>query len=95
MILMRTDGNTVNKSDLEWCADTLLKLRSSTNEEKLYPPGRVLYLQPANSHVQLREIPQSRFADLRLHPRMLDVTRHVPSLYESLLEQIYLQTKIS
>ena len=33
-------------------------------------------------------VPQSCFQDLRLHARMLDISRHVPSAYETLLERM-------
>jgi hypothetical protein len=90
-IRMRTEGavDKMDPQDLQWCADTMGKLRESLTAERMYPPGRTLFVKRgADSIVSLREVSRARFTDLRLHPRMLDVSRHVPSLYESLLQEI-------
>jgi Lipase (class 3) len=45
-ILIRTDGRLkdMDERDLEWCSETMQGLRESMVGEKLYPPGRLLYL---------------------------------------------------
>ena len=88
LIRIRTDG-TVDKmdiQDLRWCADTMQRLRESLTGELMYPPGRTLFIKRGtDKSVSLQDVSRSKFTDLRLHSRMLDVSRHVPSLYESLL----------
>lgn len=90
-ILIRTDKSVdkMDDDDVQWCAQTMGKLRESLTGERMYPPGRTLFIkrEPDNS-VSLLDVARSRFSDLRLHPRMLDLSKHVPSLYESLLQEI-------
>jgi pimeloyl-ACP methyl ester carboxylesterase len=45
-ILIRTDGRIkdMDERDLEWCSETMQGLRESMVGEKLYPPGRLLFL---------------------------------------------------
>lgn len=88
LIRMRTDGTVeeMDLQDLRWCADTMQKLRESLTGELMYPPGRILFIKRGTDNsVILRDVSRSKFTDLRLHSRMLDVSRHVPILYESLL----------
>jgi hypothetical protein len=91
MVLMRTDGavDRMEARDVRWCARTMEKLRESFTGERMYPPGRILFIKRHDDTIaSIREVSPERFADLRLHPRMLDVSRHVPSLYESLLQEV-------
>jgi len=94
LIALRTDGplQDIVCQDLDWCMDTMKKLRVHMKGEQLFPPGRILYMKRTVSaasgkpSITLRQVPPTHFQDLRLHPRMLDISRHVPSLYESLLQ---------
>jgi hypothetical protein len=100
-VLMRTNAelHEMDDKDLEWCLQTMEKLRMDMNAEKLYPPGRVLVLQGASSlilskhkrtenRLRLREVSHSYFQDLVVGPRMLDLSRHIPSMYVSALRQL-------
>ena len=95
MVMMRTDEQPedLDKKDLDWCYQTFMRLKEKLTGEKLFPPGRILYMkrEAANKLPSLSELPTSRFSDLRLHPRMLDVSRHVPSVYESLLQEMWVK----
>ena len=89
-ILMRTDGRLedMDERDLVWCSSTMQELRRSMKGEKLYPPGRLLYLSKPDKrqrHVYAREVPTHFFQDLVIGPRMFDLSRHVPRLYETRL----------
>ena len=91
MILIRSDGpdHRMDSQDLKWCASTMASLRQHLTGERMYPPGRLLFMTRLDkARVSIREVSRQRFSDLRLHPRMLDVSRHVPSLYESLLQEV-------
>ena len=68
--------------------------------EKFYPPGRVLqmkgsYFGPVTDDVTLTEVSQENaFRDLRSHPRMFDLSLHVPHRYEVLLARIWRSAKM-
>lgn len=96
-ILIRTDCPVaqMDEEDLKWSFDTMEELREKMTGDKMYPPGRILYISKRNldhkvdDTIALREMPASYFRDLRLHARMLDVSRHVPTLYESYLQRLW------
>mmetsp|Transcript_23876 Transcript_23876/g.36106 ORF Transcript_23876/g.36106 Transcript_23876/m.36106 type:complete len:402 (+) Transcript_23876:553-1758(+) len=92
MIMIRTDNTLENMEiqDLQWCEKTLIKLKVKMKGELMYPPGRLFFMKRSleGSVVSIREVHRSKFSELKLHPRMLDVSRHVPSLYESLLQEM-------
>ena len=98
LVLIRTDGplEEMDDFDLEWCFETMKELRSKFHGEKLYPPGRILYLSEEDIEegvgLSLREVPHTLFQDLRLQARMLDISRHVPSVYEKLLQDMHTKT---
>lgn len=95
LIAMRTDGplQDLVRQDLDWCMETMNELRTHMRGEKMFPPGRILYMKRSTSGAggeqttTLRQVPPTHFQDLRLHPRMLDISRHVPALYETLLRK--------
>jgi len=66
---------------------------SSMMNNKLYPPGRILLLTEAAAvgddqqpqRPSLRQVPTDYFRDLVVGPRMLDLSRHIPSRYEKTL----------
>jgi hypothetical protein len=101
-ILIHTEGriDEMDRCDLEWCSKTLQTLRLRMTAEKLFPPGRILLLAKS-SHDQedefllprLLHVPADQFRDLAISPRMFDLTRHVPSLYESSLNGILARSK--
>jgi hypothetical protein len=75
-------------------------LRGRMNAEKLFPPGQILLLtKPSDDQEDTRllprliHVPADHFQDLAIGPRMFDLTRHVPSLYESSLQGILDQNK--
>lgn len=101
-ILIHTEGriDEMDRRDLEWCSKTLQTLRERMTAEKLFPPGRILLLaKPSNDQEderllpRLLHVPADQFQDLAISPRMFDLTRHVPSLYESSLQGILDQNK--
>jgi hypothetical protein len=100
-VLMRTNAelHEMEENDLEWCRQTMERLRMDMNAEKLYPPGRILVLHGAASstfaknkktenRLSLREVSHSYFQDLVVAPRMMDLSRHIPSMYVSALQQL-------
>lgn len=87
------DVEDLDESQLKWCIHTLEKLESKLQAEKFYPPGRVLYMKGnlfgGIDEVSLNEIKQeSTFRSLRFHPRMFDLSLHIPHRYEVLLSRI-------
>jgi hypothetical protein len=89
-ILMRTDGpvDGQEQRDLQWCSKTMEKIHEQMVGEKLYPPGRLLFLSSPTkkSHMcEVKEVPPNFFRDLKIGPRMFDLSRHVPRLYEARL----------
>jgi hypothetical protein len=95
LIAVRTDGplQDLVRQDLDWCMDTMNEIRLHMKGEQMFPPGRILYVKQCISEltgeqtVNLRKVPPTHFQDIRLHARMLDISRHVPALYESLLQE--------
>jgi hypothetical protein len=101
-ILRHTEGriDEMDRHDLEWCSKKLETLRGRMNAEKLFPPGQILLLtKPSDDQEDTRllprliHVPADHFQDLAIGPRMFDLTRHVPSLYESSLQGILDQNK--
>lgn len=96
-ILTRSEGPVaeMDEVDQKWCFDTMEELRERMTGDKMYPPGRILYISRSNlspasdDTIALREMPPSYFGTMRLHPRMLDMSRHVPTLYESYLQRLW------
>jgi hypothetical protein len=97
-ILMHTAGriDEMDYCDLEWCSKTLQTLLGRMTAEKLFPPGRILFLAKPSTGLppRLLHVPAEQFQYLAISPRMFDLTRHVPSLYESTLQAILDQNKI-
>lgn len=100
-VLMRTNAelNEMDDEDIEWCRQTMKRLRTDMNAEKLFPPGRILVLSgvaPLNLArikqskvgLSLREVSHSHFQDLVVGPRMMDLSRHIPSVYVSALRHL-------
>ena len=88
----------LSDDDLKWSADALGWLkREYMRSDKLYPPGRVMLLKGSSlsilagngKGITLSETSAERFRFLKVHARMLDLSRHIPTRYESALETIW------
>jgi len=98
--LIHTDGpvEEMDENDLKWCYECMEEIRAQTTGNTMYPPGRILYISRSNLNpavddaIALREMPPTYFHDLRLHARMLDVSRHVPKMYENYLQRLWEET---
>lgn len=84
-ILLRTvlQVEEMSEKDLGWCSRTMVGLRRQMTNEKLYPPGKILYLYKAKDSDApvLVQVPPAHFRDLLIRPRMFDLTRHAPIKY--------------
>ena len=89
----QSDIEGMNKKDLVWSFNLMSSLRGETVAEKFYPPGRILYMGGnqfgGDDEITLKEVTQEHFTDLRLHPRMFDLSRHVPHRYEAVLRRLW------
>lgn len=89
----------MDEQDLKWCYDSMQEIRSQMTGNTMYPPGRILYISRSNLNpfvqddIALREMPPNFFGDLRLHARMLDLSRHVPRMYENYLQRLWEETR--
>jgi pimeloyl-ACP methyl ester carboxylesterase len=86
-ILTVTDAPfaTLEKEDLKWCTEQMEGMRSQMTGVKLYPPGRLLFLGESKvkkGATVIREVPSSFYGELRISPRMFDLRRHVPRVYQ-------------
>jgi hypothetical protein len=90
-ILMRTDGSipAMEERDLRWCSSTMQEMRESMVGEKLYPPGKLVFLRRGEGRrdCHAQEVPAGFFRDLVIGPRMFDLSRHVPRMYEARLRE--------
>lgn len=90
-ILMSTDGPVLEleSRDLEACSQRMKEIQDNLNlGEKLYPPGRLLFIHRANrksKEFEIQDVPLEFFNHLRIGPKMFDLSRHVPRLYEASL----------
>lgn len=88
----------MDEQDLKWCHESMQEIRNQMTGNTMYPPGRILYISRHNLNedvddvIALREMPPSYFHDLRLHSRMLDISRHVPTMYENYLQRLWEET---
>ena len=90
-VLMRTDGptNQIEDRDLEWCSTTMEEIHKEVANEKLFPPGRLIFMPyKEKGHVQymMREVSPQFFRYWKIGRRMFDLSRHVPRLYEAKLK---------
>ena len=91
-VLERTTNKDENTSeaDIKWNLEKYRELRDMMNAEKLFPPGRIIYIEVNDDDlVSIRQAPQLFFRELRLHPGMLDLSRHIPHHYEAALSKIH------
>ena len=88
-VLMRTDGTTeqLDERDLEWCSQRMEEIRDQAASEKLFPPGRLIFLpykKKGHDKRKIREVSPSFF---QYWVPGFDLSRHVPRLYEAKLKQ--------
>ena len=104
-ILNRTKDTKIeemSEDDITWCKHTLELLSPLSTEngngistEKFYPPGRVLHMKGNLFSSDLGEVSitevqsEDVFRHLKLHPRMFDLSLHIPHRYEVLLTRIW------
>jgi hypothetical protein len=90
MILMKTNGRTkeIGALDLQWCVQTMKRMRGDMKSEKLFPPGRLLLLSSKGGMCKVREVPTEFFGELAINHKMFDVSKHIPARYESILRSI-------
>lgn len=76
----------LSAADLLWFHDTMDSVRLHMTAEKMLPSGRIIYLQPQrDGSVSSKELNPEFFLDPRVHIRMFDFSKHLPSVYETLL----------
>ncbi len=90
----KSELNDLTNHELRWCIQTMASLQKDANSEKCYPPGRVLYMKGnffgSIDEVILYEVDQEEiFGSLRWHPRMFDLSLHIPHRYETLLSRMW------
>jgi hypothetical protein len=98
-IMSRSKGSLKNldEKNIKWLDKTMSRLRSKMTGEVLFPPGRILLMKGFRQgdngprDVTLELVDRTRFQDLILHPRMFDLTRHVPSRYENELRHLWME----
>jgi len=70
--------------------------------EKLYPPGSIYLMAGSlfNFNIdrlngnqeredeRIRRVDSSQFNELKIHPRLFDLSSHIPARYEAILERI-------
>ena len=72
--------------DMSWYKETMYNIRVNMIAETMLPPGRIIYLiQKPDGSVASKELKPDYFRDPRVHVRMLDLSKHIPAVYESLL----------
>ncbi|KAK1738142.1 lipase class 3 family protein [Skeletonema marinoi] len=90
----------ISEEDYVWCLNAMTFLRKQMNSEILVPPG-VIYVMSGSlfdfptdeseSSVKrhnIRTVDPTVFDEMRISPRMFDVSRHVPARYETVLQRI-------
>ncbi|KAL7581610.1 hypothetical protein ACA910_022165 [Epithemia clementina (nom. ined.)] len=83
--------NRDRKENSWWLLHTMRYLHANCTGEKMYPPGRLLLLkeQPTGKrHTKqwtAREVPPQHFSHFQARPSKLDLSKHMPSLYEEAL----------
>jgi hypothetical protein len=95
----KVDVEIMDESAVGWCRKTMKSLESLQTSEKLYPPGRILYMK-GNLFGDIDEVSLSEasredlaFSQLKFHPRMFDLSLHIPHRYETLLSRIWKHVK--
>ncbi|KAL7491609.1 hypothetical protein ACHAWT_000911 [Skeletonema menzelii] len=90
----------LSEEDYAWCLNAMTFLRKQMNSEILVPPG-VIYIMSGSlfdfptdesespmKRDKIRPVDPTAFDEMRISPRMFDVSRHVPARYETVLQRI-------
>jgi pimeloyl-ACP methyl ester carboxylesterase len=90
-ILTVTDGplESLDKEDIRWCNGKMEEIRKQMSGEKLYPPGRLMFLsdpEDKKAIPTIQEVPPFVFDELKISARMFDLSRHVPRVYQRRLK---------
>ena len=101
LIITATDDrlDRLGAEDLEWCSRTMADIkRSIVLTDKLYPPGKLLFIHKKSKHSKqpdcsVGEVTPSFFHFWKLGPRMFDLTRHAPKVYETSLRKAITRAK--
>jgi len=94
ILIMTTEG--LKKWDLRWCWEKMNLIRKKMVAKKFYPPGKILYLvgnyffSGNDEEITLRHVSQDFFQELKLHPFMFDLSRHIPNRYEIVLRKLWI-----
>jgi len=97
ILLMKWNADTTME-ERKGCMDIMQRLRRNLGQDGcFYPPGRILYLvdddEEEQSSLHIRQVPCSFFRRIvRLDPRSLDLSRHAPARYVSMLQRLCEQT---
>lgn len=90
----------ISSRDLEWCSRSMADIkRGLTLTEKLYPPGKLLFVHKKCKHnskqadCSVQDVAPSFFQYWKLGPRMFDLTRHSPKVYETSLRKAIARAK--
>ena len=92
-VLTITDGpiKDMDMEDLRWCHERMKEIRKQMTGEKLYPPGRLLFLSDPvdrKGSPEIWEVPATVFEELKIRPLMFDLSRHVPRVYQRRLRSV-------
>ena len=83
----------INENDLQWCHEQMELLRNTFTAEKFYPPGRLLLMKETkddtSDEILLHDTTQDTFQEMKLSPKMFDISRHIPTRYENLLCKLW------
>lgn len=101
LIIARTEDrlHQLSTSDLVWCSRTMSDIkRSIVVTDKLYAPGKLLFIHRKSKHSKhadcsVQEVTPSFFHFWKLGPRMFDLTRHAPKVYETSLRKSIVRAK--
>ena len=94
----------ISEEDYAWCLNAMTFLKKQMNSEILVPPGLIyemsgsLFDFPADGgeastkRSNIRIVDPTKFDEMRISPRMFNLSRHVPARYETVLQRIAAST---
>jgi hypothetical protein len=98
-IIHHTGAKDISEEDYVWCVNAMTFLRKQMDSEILIPPG-VIYVMSGSlfdfpsddsesvKKCKIRNVDPSVFNELRISPRMFNLSHHVPARYETVLQRI-------